>query len=189
MLKQEIHMTTLQEIQKRATSLSESRDRLSTLFLSLQSSLDVVKNGSMPEIKKVARQVAKEHNELVAQITANPHLFEKPRTFVVEGIKFGMQASQGSLEWADDDKVCERIFALAEAGDIPADQVDLLVTVSKKPVASAIRQLAPDVRRRIGVRLEGEGDQPLIKSVDSTIEKAVTSVINAAIKEAQAEGQ
>ena len=35
--------------------------------------------------------------------------------------------------------------------------------------------------RRIGVRLEGDGDQPLIKSVDSAIEKAVTTVINAAI--------
>ncbi len=82
----------------------------------------------------------------------------------------------------------ERLFALANAGEIPADQVDLLVTVSKKPVATAIRQLTPDLRRRIGVRLDGDGDQPLIKSVDSTIEKAVTSVINAAIKEAQAEG-
>lgn len=181
-------MTTLQDIQKRATALSECRDRLSTLFLTLQASLDTVKNGSMGEIKKVARQVAKEHNELVAAISAHPELFEKPRTYVVEGIKFGMQASQGSLEWTDDDKVCERIFALASAGDIPADQVELLVTVTKKPVASAIRQLSPDLRRRIGVRLAGDGDQPLIKSVDSTIEKAVTSVINAAIKEAQAEG-
>ena len=181
-------MATLQEIQQRATALSECRDLLSTLFLTLQGNLDAVKNGSMAEIKRVARKVAKEHNELVALINANPELFQKPRTYVVEGIKFGMQASQGSLEWADDDKVCERIFALADAGDIPADQVELLVTITKKPVASAIRQLSPDLRRRIGVRLEGDGDQPLIKSVDSTIEKAVTSVINAAIKEAQAEG-
>jgi hypothetical protein len=181
-------MATLQDIQKRATALSDCRDRLSTLFLTLQGNLDTVKNGSLPEIKRVARQVAKEHNELVALIKDNPELFEKPRTYVVEGIKFGMQAAQGSLEWADDEKVCERIQALSAAGDIPADQVELLVTVSKKPVASAIRQLSPDLRRRIGVRLEGEGDQPLIKSVDSTIEKAVTSVINAAIKEAQAEG-
>ena len=119
---------------------------------------------------------------------AHPELFEQPRTYVVEGIKFGMQASQGSLEWADDAKVCERIRALAASGDITADQVELLVTVTQKPMASAIRQLSPKLRRRIGVRLEGDGDQPLIKSVDSTIEKAVTSVINAAIKEAQAEG-
>lgn len=181
-------MATLQDIQKRATALSECRDTLSTLFLSLQGNLDAVKNGAMAEIKRVARRVAKEHNELVALINTHPELFEKPRTYVVEGIKFGMQASPGSLEWADDDKVCERIFALAETGDIPADQVELLVAVTKKPVASAVRQLSPDLRRRIGVRLEGDGDQPLIKSVDSTIEKAVTSVINAAIKEAQAEG-
>ncbi len=181
-------MATLQDIQQRAAALSECRDRLSSLFLTLQSNLDAVKIGALPEIKRVARQVAKSHNELVAMITAHPALFEKPRTYVVEGIKFGMQQSQGSLEWADDDKVCERIFALAGANEIPADQVDLLVAVTKKPVASAIRQLPPDIRRRIGVRLEGDGDQVLIKSVDSTIEKAVTSVINAAIKEAQAEG-
>ena len=131
-------MTTLQDIQKRATALSECRDRLSTLFLTLQGNLDTVKNGSMAEIKRVARQVAREHNELVAAINAHPELFEKPRTYVVEGIKFGMQASQGSLEWADDDKVCERIAALAAAGDIPADQVELLVTVTKKPGENAV---------------------------------------------------
>lgn len=180
-------MTTLADIQKRAAALSAYRDKLSALFLTLQNGLDTVKNGALPEIKRVARQVAKEHNELVDEIKAHPELFEKPRSYVVDGIKFGLQSAQGSLEWEDDEKVCERIFALAAAGDIPADQVDLLVTVSKKPVASAVRQLAPAIQRRIGVRLEGDGDQPLIKSVDSTIEKAVTSVINAAIKEANAE--
>ena len=181
-------MTTLQDIQKRAAALSECRDKLSALFLTLQSEIDTVKNGSIGEIRRVARQVAKEHNELLAVIRANPGLFEKPRTYVVEGIKFGMLASPGSLEWADDDKVCARIAALADAGEIAAEQVELLVTVTQKPVASAIRQLSPELRRRIGVRVEGDGDQPLIKSVDSNIEKAVTSVINAAIKEAQAEG-
>lgn len=181
-------MSVLQEAQRRAAALSESRDTLSGLFLTLQAELDVVKNGAMPAIKRVARQVAKQHSELLDVIRENPDLFVKPRTYVVEGIKFGLLASQGSLTWDDDDAVCSRIFALASAGVIPADQVDLLVVVTKKPVATAIKQLTPDVRRRIGVRLEGDGDQPLIKSVDNTIEKAVTSVINAAIKEAQAEG-
>ena len=180
-------MTTLADIQKRAAALSAYRDKLSALFLTLQSGLDTVKNGALPEIKRVARHVAKEHNELVDVIKAHPELFEKPRSYVVDGIKFGMQAAQGSLEWEDDEKVCERIASLVEQGVIPADQLDMLVAVKKKPVADAVRQLSPDVRRRIGVRLEGDGDQPLIKSVDSAIEKAVTTVINAAIKEANSE--
>ena len=181
-------MATLQDVQKRAAALSETRDKLSALFMTLQSNLDTVKNGSINEIRQVARTVARQHNELLAVIRESPELFEKPRTYVAEGIKFGMQSAQGSLVWEDDEKVCDRISELADAGVIPEEQVDLLITVSKKPVATALRQLSPDVRRRIGVRLEGEGDQPLIKSVDSNIEKAVTSMINAAIKEAQAEG-
>lgn len=180
-------MATLAEIQKRAQALSEQRDKLSALFLSLQASIDTVKNGSLADIRRVARQVAASHNELVDLIKASPELFEKPRSYVVEGIKFGLQSSAGSLEWDDDTKVCERIQRLAEAGEIPADQVELLIVEVKKPVASALRQLEPKVLRRLGVTVEGAGDQPLIKSVDSSVEKAVTAVINAAIKEAQAE--
>jgi hypothetical protein len=180
-------MATLPEIQKRAQVLSECRDKLSTLFLMLEKSIDTVKLGSMADIRRVARQVAAAHNELVDLIKASPELFQKPRSYVVEGIKFGLQAAAGSLEWDDDAKVCERIERLAESGEIPVDQVELLITTTKKPVATALRQLEPKVLRRLGVTLEGSGDQPLIKSVDSSVEKAVTAVINAAIKDAQAD--
>lgn len=180
-------MATLPDIQKKAQTLSELRDKLSALFLTLESNLTTVKNGSITDIRRVARQVAAAHNDLADLIKASPELFQKPRSYVVEGIKFGLQASNGSLEWDDDAKVCERIERLAEAGEIPADQVELLVATTRKPVANALRQLEPKVLRRLGVTQEGSGDQPLIKSVDSSIEKAVTSVINAAIKEAQAD--
>ena len=117
-------MTALVDFQKRAAALSECRDRLSALFLTLQSNLNTVKTGSMTEIKRVARQVAKEHNELVALIKANPALFERPRSYVVEGIKFGLQRSTGSLTWDDDQKVCDRILRLVDSGDITSDQAE-----------------------------------------------------------------
>lgn len=181
-------MATLQEIQKRAATLSEARDKLSALMLTLQANIDTVKNGAMSDIKRVSRQIAKEHAELADLIKANPELFTKPRSYVVDGIKFGMQASSGSLEWEDDAKVCTRIKRLAEAGEISPDQVELLIKTTEKPVASVLAQLEPGLRKRLGVTVEGDGDQPLIKSVDSTVEKAVNNLINAAIKEAQAEG-
>lgn len=180
-------MSSLQEAQKLAATLSANRDKLSALFLSLQVSIDAAKAAAMTDIKRTARQVAASHAALVAFISENPDMFNRPRSHVVDGIKFGMQASQGTLEWENDEKVCERIIALAEKGEIPADQVDLLISVTKKPVASAVRQLDPALQRRIGVRLEGVGDQPLIKNVDSNVEKAVQAVINAAIKEANLE--
>lgn len=180
--------TDLAAIQKRAAALSECRDKLSALFITLQTNLDTVKNGSLPEIKRVARQVAKEHNELVDLIRANSELFERPRSYVVDGIKFGMQKQQGSLKWDDDTKVVERIRRLVEQGEMTPEQADLLINTTEKPVASALAQLEGRLLKRLGVTLEGAGDEPLIKSVDSTIEKAVTSVINAAIKEANEAG-
>ncbi|WP_422099127.1 hypothetical protein [Variovorax sp.] len=180
-------MATLAEIQKKAQTLSETRDKLSALFITLESNIATVKNGSIGDIRRVARQVASQHNDLVDLIKANPELFAKPRSFIVEGIKFGLQASNGSLKWDDDAKVCERIERLATEGEISPEQAELLVVTERKPVANAMRQLEPKLLRRLGVTLEGAGDQPLIKSVDSSIEKAVTAVINAAVKEAQAD--
>lgn len=181
-------MATLQEIQNRAATLSEARDKLSALMIALQAGIETVKNGAMPDIKRVSRQIAKGHSELADLIKANPELFTKPRSYVVDGIKFGMLASSGSLTWEDDAKVCARIKRMAESGEISPDQVDLLIKTTEKPVASVLAQLEPGLRKRLGVTVEGDGDQPLIKSVDSTVEKAVNNLINAAIKEAQAEG-
>jgi hypothetical protein len=182
-------MTELTTLQKRAAALSEYRDKLSALFITLQTNLDTIKNGALPEIKKVARQVAKEHNELVDLIRANPALFERPRSYVVDGIKFGLQKQQGSLTWDDDAKVVERIRRLVAAEEITPEQADLLINTTEKPVASALGQLDGRVLKRLGVSLEGSGDEPLIKSVDSSVEKAVNAVINAAVKEANAEAQ
>lgn len=64
-------MATLQEIQKRAATLSEARDKLSALMITLQANIDTVKNGAMSDIKRVSRQIAKEHAELAELIKAD----------------------------------------------------------------------------------------------------------------------
>jgi hypothetical protein len=174
-------------LQKHAAALSQSRDELSALFLMLQTQLDAVKADNMPQIKQVARRVARQHGELVDLIKAHPDLFVQPRSYVVEGIKFGMQNQKGSLEWEDDAKVCKAIRRLADLGELTDEQVTLLIDTTEKPVATTLRQLDPKLLKKLGVSIEGEGDAPLVKSVDSSIEKAVTAVINAAIKEANAE--
>ncbi|WP_304308097.1 hypothetical protein [Pseudacidovorax intermedius] len=176
----------LADMHKRAERLSNSRDELARLFQHLQVDLDQVKRHHMPAVKSVARRIAKEQAELHALIESSPDQFTRPRSQVVEGIKFGYQLVAGKLTWEDDARVCARIRALAAAGDLPEDQVALLISITEAPSAAALRALDEKLLKRMGVTLEGAGDRAFIKSVDSSIEKAVNAVINAAIKEAQA---
>lgn len=181
--------TTLADIHKRAETLSKTRDSLSALFKELQSGIAVVQSGYMPDIKRVARQIAKQHNELDALIRANPALFVKPRTFVADGLKFGMQKKVGSLDWESDDKLCARIHALAFDEVLTAEQEDMLINTTEKPVAKALEKLEGKILKRLGVTLGEDTDEPLIKSVDSEVEKAVNAVIKDVTKDNNAEVQ
>jgi hypothetical protein len=181
--------TTLADVQKRAEAVSKTRDNLSGLFKTLQEGIDVVRNSHLPEIKLVARKLAKQHNELQDLIRANPELFVKPRTHIVDGLKFGMQKKVGTLSWEDDAKLCARIDNLVSAEALTEEQRDMLINVTEKPVSKALEKLDGKLLKRLGVTLSSDVDEPLIKSVDSEIEKAVNAVIKDATKDANAEVQ
>ena len=180
-------MTTLVDIQKRAAVLSATRDSLTGLMRTLEANIQTVKSGSLQEIQKVARQITKQHLELQDLIKANPAMFDKPRTHIVDGLKFGMQKKPGRLEWDCDAKLCDRIGKLALDGVLQPEQADLLVAVTVKPVAKALEKLDAKLLKRLGVTVAADSDEPLIKSVDSDVEKAVNAVIKDATKDAHAE--
>jgi hypothetical protein len=181
--------TTLADIQKRAEALSKTRDTLSALLQALQAGIAVVQAGHMPDIKRVARQITKQHTELQELIRANPALFVKPRTHIVDGLKFGMQKKVGTLSWEDDTKLCDRIHGLVATEALTDEQADMLINVTEKPVAKALEKLDGKILKRLGVTLGADTDEPIIKSVDSDVEKAVNAVIKDATKDANAEVQ
>lgn len=181
--------TTLADVQKRAEALSKTRDALSALFKELQDGIAVVQAGHLPEIKRVARQITKQHTELQELIKANPALFVKPRTHIVDGLKFGMQKKVGTLSWEDDTKLCDRIHGLAISDVLTGEQEEMLINVIEKPVAKALEKLDGKILKRLGVTLSADTDEPIIKSVDSEVEKAVNAVIKDATKDANAEVQ
>lgn len=174
---------TLTELQRRAEALSKTRDALAGLFKTLQDEIDTVKHGALPAIKRVARQLAKQHEELRDLIAANPELFVRPRTHVVDGLKFGLQKQPGKLSWEDDAKLCERIHGLHGKDVLTDEQVQLLIATTEKPVAKTLEKLDGGILKRLGVTVGSDTDEPLIKSVDSEVEKAVNAVIKEATKD------
>ena len=83
-------MTTHADLQRHAEALSKERDALAELLRTMQREMDVIKDGAMPAARAAARRVAAADNKLRAAITANASLFDKPRTQVVAGLKYGM---------------------------------------------------------------------------------------------------
>jgi len=54
-------------------------------------------------------------------------------------------------------------------------------------VAAGLEQLDAGLLKRLGVTIAADTDAPLIKSVDSEVEKAINAVIREATKDANAE--
>ena len=177
-------MTTLADIQKRAAVLSQSRDLLAGLIRTMQAGIETVKNGALPDIKRAARQITKQHIELDQLIRANPELFAKPRTHVVDSLKFGLKKQPGKMDWTDDDKLCSRIHDLVKDGTLSEDQQAMLITTVEKPVAKALEKLDGNVLKRLGVTIGNDTDATVITSVDGEVEKMVAAMVKDATKDA-----
>ena len=180
-------MTTLADIQKQAEKLSQARDALTGHLRALQVEVDAAKAAALPDIRAIARRISKQHTELQQAIRANPALFVKPRTYVIDGLKFGMQKKVGTLQWEDDQKLCERIHHLVAEKALTSEQERMLIATTEKPVAKTIEALEGKLLKRLGITLGQDVDEPLIKSVDGEIEKAVNAVIKDVTKDKNAE--
>ena len=174
-------------MRKKAAAYAAERDKLAALVNAMKDEISTIERGAMPDILRAARRISTLHNELAAAIGDNAECFVKPRTVVVDGLKFGLQKQKGRMTWDDDDKLCARVDKLAEEGVISAEQAELCVAVTYKPVAAGLEQLDGKVLKRLGVTVTADTDAPIIKTVDGGVEKLVSALVREATKDAGAE--
>ena len=179
------HTAALQpaeSMRRLAADYAACRDRLAALVQAVREQVSTIERGATPEILKAARKIAALHNDLQAAITAHPECFVRPRTMVVDGLKFGLQKQKGRISWEDDRALCERIMKLTESGSIEPQQAETLIEYRPRPVAAALEQLDAKTLKRLGVTVTLDSDAPLIKTVDSDIEKIVTQMVKQATR-------
>jgi hypothetical protein len=162
---------SMKNIENLARDLSDARSSLNERVTAYQDELERVKRRLLPGIKRAAEAGAQARDRLQAEIERVPHLFSKPRSVILHGIRVGYQKAKGSIEWDDADKVVALIRK-----HLP-DQVDVLVKVEEKPVKSALAQLSAADLKRLGVTVVESGDEVLIKPVDGEIEKLVDALL------------
>lgn len=168
---------SMKEIERRTLALAETRERVAAIVSELNAGIEALQRANMPALRRAVAAAANKHDELKQVIEANPELFVKPRTVVLNGIKVGLAKGKGSIEFEDPEQVVKLIKR-----NHP-DQVDVLIQTEEKPVKTALAQLSAAELKRLGVKVEGTDDVVVIKPTDSAVDKTVAALLKAAIDE------
>ena len=165
-------MTALNELETLARDYSSANDSLTELKKELSSEIEGVRMAYYKKIKVSVEKVMNKKSDLEHAILASKHLFERPRTMIISGVRLGFQKSKDRVSWDDDKQVVELIEKKMDP-EIAAT----LVKTEKKPVRETISGLNESELRKIGCRIEKGVDRVLIKTLDSEIDKFVSSLM------------
>jgi 5-enolpyruvylshikimate-3-phosphate synthase len=161
----------MDDIMKRTGEYAESRTVLAGRVQRLNDEIEAAKRKLLPGIKKAVEVAAEKKAALKNAIEEGAGLFVKPRTVVLYGVKVGLEKGKGKIDWEDDDQVVKLIKRHY------ADQADVLIKTTEKPIKKALSALSVAELKKLGVTVEETGDQVIIKGTDSDVDKLVKALL------------
>ncbi len=164
-------MTNLTEIEKLAGDYAASSRALAAQVQKFQDQVEKIKREFLAKVRPAAEQTAQDRALLSAAIQQNPGLFVRPRTFVLHGIKLGLQKQKGELTIADEATTIRLIRRLFP------EEAETLVQVKESVIKSALNNLPVGDLKKIGVTIGHDTDAVLIKSTVGDVEKFVSKLI------------
>jgi hypothetical protein len=164
-------MATLAEIEKLTKEYAEWRQQLADAVRALEDEVSAVKRTHITAIKRKVVAVTERQAALKAAIGESKDLFKKPRTIIIHGVKIGFQKSKGEMKWIDAAQVVRLIKK-----HFP-DLAETLIKTTEMPVKAALGRISAADLKRIGVMIDDDGDQVVIKSTDSEIDKFVEALL------------
>ena len=162
---------TLLDLDKLAAAFSGAHQEFVALGTELEADLAHLRQRYAARIRRGTAKVADTHGALSAGITNAKHLFARPKTLVLHGIKVGYQKGKGGIVFGDPDTVVrliEKHFA---------DQADLLLHIKKCPNKEALEKLTVAELKRLGCEVADAGDRIVIKPMDGEVAKLVAGLL------------
>ena len=137
-----------------AASFADAHGKLSERVRRLKAETTALHDAAMPEIQRLAVNMARTQGALEEEILANADLFVKPGMRRVSGVKIGFRKQPGKVSFKDEAKVIGRIREL-----LPAEQAYLLIRIRETVDKTALADLELADLRRIGVSLNAGGNE------------------------------
>jgi hypothetical protein len=128
-----------------------------------------------PTLDDIAQEQADLLQLLETLVEANPQLFRKPRSIVIDGVRAGYRKEDDVLDWSDEAAVITRIRAL-----LP-EQEQTLIRSSESLVVDAVAQLEAPVLQQLGIRRIAGADKSFVKIGDSDMDRLVKALVADAV--------
>jgi len=161
----------LGDIEKLTKVFSDARQLLSDRVRALEEEIQTIKRRRMPGIKSAVNAVIEQQSGLKDAVEESRSLFVKPKTITMYGVKVGLQKAKGKIFWADDAQIVRLIKK-----HFP-EQEEILIKKTEKPIKEALIHMAAADLKKIGVTVNENGEQVVIKSTDSDIDKLVDALL------------
>lgn len=162
---------SMEAIESKAKVYAAARERLAESVNALNAAIAALQRDHLPGIKRQLGRAFEAENALQALVQANPHLFTKPRTVVLHGVKVGYEKGVGGIEFDDGDQVVALIRK-----KLP-ELADVLIVTKESPVKKALNQLTVQQLKAIGCTVREAGDRVVVRAVDSAVDKLVTAML------------
>jgi hypothetical protein len=169
---------TLADIERLTLCYRNARAILETRVRILQNELEAAKRHKIGGIRSAVNDVAFWESSLKVAIESLPELFTRPRTRIFNGIKVGFRKLVGTIAVPDAERTVELIRK-----HLP-EQADVLIRTVEQPVKDALEGLSTADLKRIGCTVQESGDEVVVKSTDTEVDKLVSALLKGAEDEA-----
>jgi len=163
-------MNPMEEMELVARAFAQARTELAAAATEAERELQAVREKHGDHLRCLLGQTV-DHKTVLEQLIAdNPGFFDKPKTRVVDGIKFGLRKKQGKVEVKDPERTIERIRRF-----LPEEQAELLVRVREEVDLQAVKDLQVSDLKRLGIGIIEDTDVPVVKPVDPDVDKLIAA--------------
>lgn len=166
-MNESITMTT---VEGKARYYAACRDDLAAKIHDLEAEITAARERYRTELLAAMRTHKQAEDDLRSTLEAAPHLFTKPRTRVLHGIKVGFQKGKGGLQIADESATLKLIKKHC------ADQIEALIKTTEKPIKDALANLDAATLKKLGVHVVDAGDAVVIKATDGDLDKLIKAL-------------
>ncbi len=139
----------------------------------LEETVRAVRKAHLDELRAATEAAGTVKATLHEALVEHPELFAgKRRTLTIEGIRIGWRKLKGKVVLHDEAATIARIRE-----KVPTEQAELLIRVKETVHKPAVADLTAGDLKRLGIAIEEDSDEVVIKSIDSAMDKLLAALL------------